>query len=105
MLSLTFNFAVIVCSLITIGIGLGSLVLGSMTKASKSSPSEEFHGTVMGIYHSSMYIGMGLLPIAAGIMSDIYNTPTTFVLTSCGLAIFTVALFYSSLKSKKKLAT
>ncbi|MHC1628455.1 MAG: MFS transporter [Candidatus Nezhaarchaeales archaeon] len=100
MLSLTFNFVIIVCSLIAIGIGLGSLVLGSMTKASKSSPSEEFHGTVMGIYHSSMYIGMGLLPIAAGIMSDIYSAPTTFVLTSCGLAIFTVALFYSSLKPK-----
>ena len=98
----TSSFTVIALSLLAVGVGLGSLVLGSMTRASKSSPSGELHGAVMGVYHSSMYVGMGLIPIAAGVLSDLYGAPSTFALTSLVLAAYTIALVLLSMRTRGK---
>ncbi|RLF09681.1 MAG: MFS transporter, partial [Thermoprotei archaeon] len=60
------------------------------------------HGAVMGVYHSSMYVGMGLIPIAAGVLSDLYGAPSTFALTSLVLAAYTIALVLLSMRTRGK---
>jgi multidrug resistance protein len=79
---LVLGFSTIVPELfitaVFLGAGLGAISLGTLTLASKVAGKGE-EGVVMGIYYTTFYASMGIIPIVCGALSDIFSVRLLFL--------------------------
>ena len=61
-----------------IGAGIGAILLGTLTLASKVA-GEGQEGKVMGIYYTTFYASLGCIPIVCGALSDIFGARLLFL--------------------------
>ncbi len=72
---------------IFLGAGIGAILLGTLTLASKTA-GERQEGEVMGIYYTTFYASLASIPIVCGALSDIFSARLLFL----GYAVLLIIL-------------
>jgi len=65
---------------IVIGAAAGIVMIAQMNFLSRTSA---YQGAVMGLYSTTSYLGMGILPFLSGILTDLAGYTITFFLVAC----------------------